>query len=230
MSPTRPRIAVVTHRRESESVLGPHVAAVVPEPYLDHVSDAGGDPIMIWSGMSQAPLDIVNGVMLIGGGDIHPTQFGSSDNGDSIDSRRDSMEFGVVKECRARSIPLLGMCRGAQAINVALGGTLKRVADHRQEQPLSRAHHKVEVGEGSRLARLVGSETLEVNSFHNWAVDRPGQDLAVVGRDLDGTIESIESIDGSWWCVGIQWHAELLDADHTRSLFGGFVQAARGER
>ncbi len=229
MSPRRPRIAVVCHRRESASVLGRHVAAVVPESYLDHVCDAGGDPILIWPGMPKAPLDIVDGVLLIGGGDIHPTRFGSPDTGDSVDLRRDSMEVGIVADCQARSIPLLGVCRGAQAINVALGGTLTRVADHRQSHPLSLPHHKVEIAEGSRLATLIGSETVEVNSFHNWAVDRLGHDLVVVARDPDGTIESIEFTGESWWCMGIQWHAELLVAGHGRALFRGLVQAALEE-
>jgi len=105
-------------------------------------------------------------------------------------------------------MPLLGICRGAQALNVACGGTLhQHLPGHRQSEPGSRPTHEVEVLPGTRLAGLLGAGPVAVNSFHHQAVDRLGGGLRVSARAADGTIEAIE---GAGFVVGVQWHAEAM--------------------
>jgi putative glutamine amidotransferase len=224
---SRPRIAVVAHRRELESPLGRYKGAVVDERFLARLDDAGADPVVMWPAMSGHLMDVVDGVLLIGGGDVAPTAFGSVESGESIDNERDSLEMELVEACRTDRVPLLGVCRGAQVLNVALGGTLRKVSGHRQDLPLTTPDHDVEIHEGSRLGELVGVGTMMVNSYHAWAVDRAGADLSVVARGSDGTIEAIESTEVGWWCIGVQWHTEMLERDYAASPFLGLVEAAR---
>lgn len=217
----------MAHRRELESPIGRHTGVVVGERYLAHLDAAGADPVVMWPPMSGHLLDIVDGVLLIGGGDVAPAAFGSAESGDSVDHERDFSETKLVKACRTDRVPLLGVCRGAQMLNVALGGTLRKVGGHRQELPLTMPGHDVEIYEGSRLGKLVGSGKMMVNSYHVWAVDRLGADISVAGRSSDGTIEAIESTEVGWWCIGVQWHTEMFEGDNASSPFRGLVEAAR---
>jgi putative glutamine amidotransferase len=226
---SRPRVLVVAHRREVDSVLGPQRASVVYEGYLERLERAGALPVVAWPGASwgEDVLDPVDGVLLVGGGDVDPARFGSSAAGDATDSARDDFEFALVQACRTRAVPLLAMCRGAQAMNVALGGSLREVTGHRQDGSLGEPSHQVSLGDDSRLAGMLGPAELAVNSFHRWAVDRPSPDLAVTATADDGTAEGVEST-GEWWAVGVQWHAELIQNDRASSLFRGFVSAIEG--
>lgn len=227
---SRPRILVVGHRREVDSPLGRQRACVVYEGYLDHLDRAGALSIIGWPGGPWADdvLDLVDGVLLVGGGDVDPARFGSRAQGDAMDAARDEFEVALVRKCRDRSVPLLGMCRGAQAMNVALGGSLKESGGHRQDLPLAAPSHPISLENGSRLARMLAAGEIAVNSFHRWAVDRPGQGLAVTATTPDATAEGIEST-GDWWATGVQWHAELLDDGRASALFRGFVSEVQEE-
>jgi putative glutamine amidotransferase len=224
---TRPRVLVVGHGREVESVLGTHRACVVAEPYLRGLRQAGAIPVIAWAGMGNPAelLDLGDAVLLLGGGDVDPARFGSDVSGDAVDPERDEFEIGLVLASREAGVPLLGMCRGAQAMNVALGGTLRRVAEHRQGGALSSPSHGISLAKGSRLASLMDAPELLVNSFHRWAVDRPGVGMRVSVTAPDGTVEGIESETG-WWAVGVQWHAELLPDRRTVALFQGLISPA----
>lgn len=224
---TRPRIGVIAHRRQIESPLGTYPAAVVAEPYLRHLSELGADPLIVWPGIRTDVTALMDGMLLIGGGDVDPSAFGSPDDADDVDPDRDATERETVRACHARRIPLLGMCRGAQILNVALSGTLQRVQGHRQTGPLSQPSHRVDIAPGSNLASLFGEPALEVNSYHQWAVDLPGDGLEIVAYSQDGTPEAVETTEPDWWCMGIQWHAELLTVDHGARPFAGLVEAAR---
>jgi putative glutamine amidotransferase len=225
---SRPRVLVVGHRRTVDSVLGRQPACVVYEGYLDRLERAGTLPIIGWPGGRWADdvLDLVYGVVLVGGGDVDPARFGSSAAGDAMDAARDGFEFALVQSCRERKMPLLGLCRGAQAMNVALGGSLAERNGHRQGLPLTAPSHPVALEEGSRLARILAADELSVNSFHRWAVDRPAQGFVASAVAPDATVEGIESTD-DWWAIGIQWHAELLD-DGDPALFRNFAAAVEG--
>lgn len=223
------RVLVVGHRRDLESVLGPQRACVVYEGYLERLARAGAVPLIAWPGelWDGGLLDWADAVVLVGGGDVDPAQFGSAAAGDAVDPERDRFEVALVLASRDRRIPLLGVCRGAQVLNVALGGSLREVAGHRQEALLGEPSHRVVFAPGSRLAGLVARPEAAVNSFHRWAVDRLGEGLAATAQSTDAVIEGVESTTG-WWAVGVQWHAELLDADAGDLVFRGLVAAARG--
>ena len=221
---TPPRVLVVGHGRDVESVLGTHRACVVSEPYLRALRRAGAIPLIAWSGTGDPGelLDVADAVLLLGGGDVDPARFGSDASGEAVDPDRDEFEAELVRMCREAGVPLLGMCRGAQSMNVALGGTLRQIPEHRQQAPLSTPSHRITLVEGSRLASLLDASDLSVNSFHRWAVDRPAEGMRVSATAPDGTIEGIESETG-WWAAGIQWHEELLGDQRTADLFGGLI-------
>jgi putative glutamine amidotransferase len=121
-----------------------------------------------------------------------------------------------------RGLPILAICRGSQALNVACGGTLhQHVPGHRQTAPATEATHEVEIAAHSRLHRMVRTRTLGVNSFHHQAVDQVGEGLRVVATASDGTIEGLE---GDGFIVGVQWHAETMAAH--MPLFEALVTAA----
>ena len=124
-------------------------------------------------------------------------------------------------------MPVLGICRGTQALNVACGGTLyQHLAGHRQAEPGTETTHDVDVHGGTRLAALLGAGALPVNSFHHQAVDRLGSGLRVSATAADGTVEAIEGT-GSAFVLGVQWHAETLAADALQlRLFQALVEVA----
>ncbi len=225
----QPRVLVVGHGRDIDSVLGTHRACVVGETYLRALDRAGVVPLIGWAGASNASdlLEVADAVVLLGGGDVEPRRFGSSERGEGIDLQRDAFEFEVVRSCRSGGVPLLGMCRGAQAMTVALGGTLRRVEHHRQTNELREPSHLLQVEEGSRLESLLGGTHLSVNSFHRWAVDRPAEGFRVTAVAHDGAVEGIESESG-WWATGIQWHAEWLSEAQTVSIFEALVSSLKG--
>jgi putative glutamine amidotransferase len=226
----RPVVLVAPHRRELDTALGNLTASIVYDAFPEHITRAGAEALILWPGTSDidALIDRADGVVLIGGGDVKPGRFGSSERAEGVDDLRDVFELKLVKECRARSVPLLAMCRGAQVLNVAAGGTLKKVEGHRQQTELSEPAHSVFFDSTSTPASLFGRDELKVNSFHQWAVDRIGSGMAVAARAEDGVIEAFEALD-DWWALGIQWHAELLDDPSSQRLFGAFVATIRGE-
>ena len=128
-------------------------------------------------------------------------------------------------------MPVLGICRGLQALNVARGGTLhQHLEDHRQGTPATEALHDVAIEPGSLLAGLTGFESVAVNSFHHQAARRLGRDVAVTGRAPDGTIEAIEDPSRPFW-LGVQWHAEgMIERPEHLALFTALVAAASGPR
>ena len=134
----------------------------------------------------------------------------------------DAFELALVKAALKRGLPILAVCRGAQALNVACGGTLhQHVAGHRQSVAATEPTHSVKIGARSLLQRIARSRTLGVNSFHHQAIDRVGAGLRVVARAADGTIEAVE---GAGFVLGVQWHAETLPAH--AGLFEALVTAA----
>ena len=152
-----------------------------------------------------------------------------------VEPRLDAFELAVVRRADALGLPVLGICRGIQVLNVARGGTLHQhvpdVSDgsvsHRQTESGRETTHDVRIEPGSRLASIVGPEDLDVNAFHHQAVDRLGRGLRAVAWADDGIVEAIEG-DGDALYLGVQWHVEtLVHLPRHLRVFEALVEAAR---
>ena len=231
---------LATLRRHGEP---PHAEMALGITYVRAVEAAGGIPVVMPPlGLDQVPglVARLDGVVLSGGPDLSPTAYDAEPHPDlgATEPVLDAFEYAVVVEALRRQLPILGICRGAQSINVALGGSLHQhlpdvvgdVIVHRQSDDGRRPTHDVEIVAGSLLAELLGSGSLAVNSFHHQAVRRLGRGLRVSARAADGTIEAIEDRSRPF-LLAVQWHAEALGGvEQRRPLFDGLVAAAAGVR
>ena len=206
--------------------------------YARAVERAGGLPVVLpplADGAIGLLVDRLAGVCLSGGPDLDPAGYDATRHAElgPVEPALDLFELAVARRADQRGIPVLGICRGAQALNVARGGTLHQhlpdvvggSIDHRQAISGRQPTHDVRIAPGSRLAAAVGSDPLAVNSFHHQAVDRLGAGLTATAWAPDGTIEGIEDAGGAFY-LGVQWHAETL-VDHPRhlALFEALVHA-----
>jgi putative glutamine amidotransferase len=207
--------------------------------YLRAVERAGGLPVVL------PPLDLerisplldrLSGVLLSGGPDLDPAAYGRAAHPElgPTEPQLDVFEVQLAREADARGLPILGICRGAQALNIARGGTLHQhlpeITDgsivHRQRQPGSKVTHNVRIAPRSGLAAAVGCRQMAVNSFHHQGVDRLGSGLHAVAWAEDGVIEGIEG-RGKSFLLGVQWHAETLVDDPAQlALFQHLVTAS----
>jgi putative glutamine amidotransferase len=214
---------LATTRRHGEP---PHPEMALGMTYLRTLDAAGAVGVVLPPvGDAEDYLDRLDGVCLSGGPDLDPGAYGALERHAELgptEPSLDAFELALVNGALARGLPILAICRGAQALNVACGGTLRQhVSGHRQTELASETTHSVEIVPRSRLGRIVRGATLAVNSFHHQAVDRVGAGLRVVARAQDGTIEGIE---GAGFVLGVQWHAETL-TEHA-ALFEALVGAA----
>jgi putative glutamine amidotransferase len=244
---SRPLIGVTTSEMRLASHSNPLPEGDPPQAemalgivYARAVERAGGLPVVLppLEAGAIAPLvEQLSGICLSGGPDLDPAAYGARPHPDlgTLEPALDAFEVEVARQADALGIPLLGICRGCQALNVARGGTLHQhlpdvtdgSIDHRQTASGRETSHTVAIEEGSRLAATVGGEDLDVNSFHHQAVDRLGSDLRAVAWAPDGVIEAIES-SGPALYLGVQWHVEtLIDRPRHARLFDALVAEAR---
>ncbi len=208
--------------------------------YIEALQEAHATPILIPLGASlPVNLDWADGLLLPGGVDVEPGRYGAAPHPTSEwDQRLDDLEFQLLDWARRARVPVLGICRGLQVLNVGLGGTL--VQDLPSQRPEGDGHprqgarerltHGLHVEAGSRLAEIFGRPDLRVNSLHHQGIDVLAPGLRVSARADDGLIEGVEAVDGSW-TVAVQFHPEELYRDHlfARQLFAAFAAACRGE-
>jgi len=199
--------------------------------YVRSLEAAGALPVVLPPVGAERAHELVarlDGLCLSGGPDLDPGAYGASERHAELGPTEpafDAVELRLVEAALARELPILAICRGAQALNVACGGTLyQHVPEHRQQQAARLTSHAVTIDARSRLAAVLGAGEQQVNSFHHQAIDRVGDGLQVVGRGADGTIEAIE---GPGFTLGVQWHAETLAQQ--LPLFRALVAAASGE-
>ncbi len=185
--------------------------------YSEKVATAGGLPVQLPLATDpEEVVDRLDGLLLTGGTDVMPQAYGSTPgtNLERIEPERDEFEFSVLNAAAEKGIPVLGICRGNQVINVTFGGTL--IADLHPDRgeghssmryPRHIGRHEVTFEAGSTLADIYGPAAM-VNSFHHQSVDIVGNDLRVTGRTHDGVVEAIEHVDKP--IVGVQWHPEMM--------------------
>lgn len=203
--------------------------------YVRAITSAGAIPVVVaHTDPADVPglLERFDGLVLPGGGDIDPLSYGEEPGSDALYGIRpesDLFEMALVLEAKKQSIPVLGICRGLQIVNVAFGGTLHQdLPDHPQDLA-GRAfagHYRTRIESGSRLRGIVDTDELVINSLHHQGVKDLGRGLRVAATATDGVVESIEAIDPNWRMVAVQWHPECLRADHAAALFDWLADAA----
>ena len=216
---------LATTRRQGEPA---HPEMALGMSYMRTLDAAGATPVVL-PPVGLAHLDSLierfDAIVLSGGPDLDPAAYGDGTRHPELGPTEpglDAYELALARAALERGVPLLAICRGAQALNVACGGTLyQHVPGHRQTTLASEPSHTVQVEARSRLAAITGARKLEVNSFHHQAVKSVGAGLRIVARAEDGTVEAIE---GAGFLVGVQWHAETIAAH--LPLFAALVAAA----
>lgn len=232
MSARLPVIGITTYGRDERG------RYTLPSEYVAAVQRAGGVPLLVPPVPEHARryLDLVDGMILAGGGDMDPAHYGGEAHVTlyGIDAQRDGLELALARQIVQRRQPALAICRGMQVLNVALGGTLiEHLPAAVGEDVLHRAPareptpHAVRIKAGSVLARIAGATEFAPMSWHHQAIRATAPGLEVVATAPDGTIEAVE-LAGHPWLIAVQWHPELT-AEREPSqqrLFDALVAAA----
>lgn len=211
------------------------------EVYIKSVQQAGGIPLCLPFESQQeieSVLNVIDGLLLIGGPDIDPSFYNEEPHPKigAFSKVRDASDLNMFHAAFKRGMPILGICRGLQVINVACGGTLIQDIETQVNKPIAHAQtskrsettHFVEITEGM-LLEIVGQERIQVNSIHHQAIGNLGEGLQVVARSSDGVIEAIEHMTHPY-CISVQWHPEELAItgnEYAKKLFKSFINAAQ---
>lgn len=216
----------------------PHRELALGLSYLRAIERAGGLPVILSPldrDTAEPLVERLSGICLSGGPDLHPSSYEADAHSElgPTEPEVDDFELALARAAEDARLPVLGICRGAQALNVARGGTLKQhlpdltELEHRQKESSEAVTHGVRIVPDSLLARAMGRTRAKVNSFHHQAVDQIGRGLVAVAWSSDGVVEAIEG-RGRGYVLGVQWHAECLAGrEEQESLFESFVEAAR---
>jgi putative glutamine amidotransferase len=209
--------------------------------YIDAVQQAGGVPVLLPPQLTGTARDALwsrlDALVLTGGGDVDPARYGQSPHPTvyEVHALRDDLELDLIRRALAEGAPILAICRGIQVLNVALGGTLIQdissatgsLIQHSQKEKRHVPTHPVKIEAGSRLAEILGSVALEVNTLHHQSIDVPGDGVRVVAQAPDGIVEGAE-VPAHPFAVAVQWHPEELVGHDAaaRNLFRAVVDAA----
>ncbi len=199
--------------------------------------DAAGVPVSTEKIKALLEKEKIDGVLLTGGGDVDPNLYGGDPNTTMLVHRlRDDFEIALIREARRRGLPILGICRGCQILNVALGGTVRNL---RKEQDVKSLHmglkgHPVDLNPDSKLAETLGVTHLaKAVSLHGNSVGEPAPEVTIAATGPGDVVEAIEadSAGKKGWIVGIQWHPELtLDEQVQQKVYKSLVDRARTVR
>lgn len=215
----------------------------VNEAYTSALAAVGLLPVVlppIDAALAVAALADAGGLVLTGGEDIDPAEFDQVAHPatGAPHRARDSYELALARAAFESRVPTLAICRGAQVVNVALGGTLVQdipsqrhtTSDHDPSGKRADRVHDVLVEPRSLLGTIVGRKSIRTNSSHHQAADRVPSQLRVTARSRDGIVEALEPSDPGWWMVAVQWHPEELTATPEawdRQIFSAFAEAVR---
>ena len=214
--------------------------SIIGKLYIKAICDAGGVPVLLPCLDDAETLDsyvtLCDGFFFTGGSDVDPARYGESvhEACGQIYDFRDEYELALFDRAFRSAKPILGICRGIQLINVALGGSLYQdipserpsQISHRQSEPETTPSHSVNITNGTPLYALVGSERMKANSFHHQAIKKLGRGLEVMATADDGIVEAVYSL-GEQYIRGYQWHPERLfqSDEQNRLLFVDFIDA-----
>ncbi|MEV6579100.1 gamma-glutamyl-gamma-aminobutyrate hydrolase family protein [Streptomyces sp. NPDC051582] len=224
----RPLIGITTYVEESTRYgVWDVPTSLVPTGYYELVQAAGGAAVLLppdEPGAAAEVLSRLDGLVVAGGPDVDPVRYGADRDPctGAPATRRDEWELSLIGAALAAGLPVLGICRGMQALNVALGGTLIQHIDGHAVAPGVMSWHPVRPVGGTRYAALVPEEA-EVPTYHHQAVDRLGEGLIASAHAVDGTVEAIELPDPAHWVLGVQWHPER---DKDTRVMAALVEAA----
>ena len=212
-SDRRPVICITTYIERTRYGAWDLDAAVLPRTYVDTVAAAGGNPVLL-PPLGFSDVSFLDGLVIAGGADVDPARYGQSAHPETLGLRpdRDETEFALFENALDAGLPLIGVCRGMQVLNVVLGGTLTQ---HVPDVTGSSAHRPV-VGQfgrtdvkmvpGSAIDKILG-DAATVSCSHHQAVDQLGDGLTITARSVDGVVEAIE-LTGADFALGVQWHPE----------------------
>ncbi|MHC9293373.1 gamma-glutamyl-gamma-aminobutyrate hydrolase family protein [Mycobacterium sp. LTG2003] len=227
---------MTTYLQQAQTGVWDVRASFLPQIYFNGVNLAGGialllPPQPVDDEVADRVVDRVDGLVITGGPDVDPARYGQAPHPSTNEPAhdRDEWEFALLSGALRRGIPVLGVCRGAQVLNTALGGTLhQHLPDvightHHQKGDAIFGTSAVRTVAGTKLAELIG-ESSDAQCYHHQAIDRLGDGLVVSARDADGVIEAVE-LPGDGFVLGVQWHPEER-LDDLR-LFTAIVEAAK---
>ncbi|MFJ3924272.1 gamma-glutamyl-gamma-aminobutyrate hydrolase family protein [Streptomyces sp. NPDC090022] len=231
----RPLIGITTYVEASTRYGVWDVPAVLtPTGYHELVQAAGGAAVLLPPDEPESAAEVlsrVDGLVVAGGPDVDPVRYGAprDPRTGAPATVRDAWELALIGAALEHGVPVLGVCRGMQALNVALGGTLVQHIDGHAEAPGVMSWHPVRPVPGTRYAALVPEEA-QVPTYHHQCVDRLGRGLVASAHAADGTVEAVELPGGDQWVLGVQWHPErdkdtrvmasLVEAAHTTVAVG----------
>ncbi|CAN5223709.1 gamma-glutamyl-gamma-aminobutyrate hydrolase family protein [soil metagenome] len=230
-------IGLTTYLEQAQTGVWDVPASFLPQVYFDSVTRAGGIAVLlppqpVNDEIVARLLDGLDGLIITGGKDVNPARYGQQPHETTDVPRldRDAWEDALLTGAIARELPFLGICRGAQMLNVALGGTLHQhlpdvVGTNKYQLGGGNfSHIPVDIEAGSTVARLIDETEIEVEVYHHQAIDRVAEGLRVTAVSKDGVVQAVE-LDSVPFGIGVQWHPEQIPED--LRLFAGLVEAAR---
>jgi putative glutamine amidotransferase len=237
---SRPRILVTGGTANIPIAEGLLLSHYVGQGYARAIAESGGLPLVLPNvdgfedEMAAAAIELADGLLLTGGTDLNPATYGrliDEKLTHDPDSARDRIEIALIKEARRQGLPILGICRGFQMLNVAYGGTLDQHRPHQHATIVENPNLRIELTEvlltpGTLAANSLRTERVEVYCLHHQAIDDIGAGLRSTGVAADGLIEALEDPSADF-VLGVLWHPEqMLEHEHARAIYESFLNAA----
>lgn len=231
---SKPLVGISSYREQASWGVWSMDAAMLPYAYVDQIAKAGGVPLLLPPvsdrQAAETAIAALDALVLAGGPDIEPARYAAEPHAETADVRpqRDAWELNLLAAALDRDLPVLAICRGAQILNVACGGTLRQhlpeAVGHDEHRPARAVFGTTKATlDTDALPGLVLGASVSVPCYHHQAVDELGSGLVVTGEAPDGTVEALR-LSGRAFVVGVQWHPEMGDDPR---LFSALIEAAR---